>query len=67
MVLLKSRSRLLPWPPRLKSERLYWRACSSRSAPSMALEKNQRLTKGASTPMVLVRPVASPDAEEEAT
>jgi hypothetical protein len=33
----------------------------------MALEKNQRLTKGASTPMVLVRPVARPDAEDEAT
>jgi hypothetical protein len=33
----------------------------------MALEKNQRLTNGASTPMVLVRPVARPDAEDEAT
>jgi hypothetical protein len=31
------------------------------------LEKNQRLTKGASTPIVLVRPVARPDAEDEAT
>ncbi|GAP54532.1 hypothetical protein AHiyo6_10970 [Arthrobacter sp. Hiyo6] len=67
MVLLNSRSRWLPCPPRLNRDRLYWRACSSRSAPSIALEKNHRLTKGASTPMVRVRPVARPDAEEEAT
>jgi hypothetical protein len=33
----------------------------------MAFEKNQRLTKGASTPMVLVRPVARPDADDDAT
>jgi hypothetical protein len=33
----------------------------------MAFEKNHRETNGARTPMVRVRPVANPEAEDEAT
>jgi hypothetical protein len=63
----KTRSRLIPEPPRLNSTRSYPAERSRRSMPSRTAEKYHLSIWGSSTPRAMVRPEASPDAAEEGT